>query len=385
METLKRVGAACVMGLVWLWLTASGATAYPDSDRPVTVDDVFRAWEARGREVRTARIEYTLRHFMAKGSDMGKGVGNSPGPFPPKDHTAESKLTILLDADSWRYDRIGTLWCSEGEAFLPQHYVAVFDGDAYRLFFGLEADPDVVHSVGFIDGKSHGATEVKLPLVAPVINAFRATHPVIGTFRREEWRLTPTDAVIDGRRCLMLEKIPAPNSTHFSHYWIDPERDYSIVRMTRGKGSQTFTQMEVKYRHDAGVRWVPSGWNISTIVDGWLTLTDGKTATDVKYEINREIPKTAFKFDFPPGAEVYDRRTKPKVSYIVQANGAQRVITAEERNRGASYAELLTTASGTAGIHRPSSSGSGRIVVVVLTTLVILAALAAFWRTRRAS
>lgn len=89
---------------------------------------------------------------------------------------------------------------------------------------------------------------------------------------------------------------------------------------------------------------MPVGWQATRSWSGkprtWFT------AKVTRYEINVPIPRTEFQLVFPAGTWVNDRVTK--CDYLVRAPNHRRIITKEEMDACATYAEVSKTESGRA-------------------------------------
>jgi hypothetical protein len=101
--------------------------------------------------------------------------------------------------------------------------------------------------------------------------------------------------------------------------------------------------------------------------------------TDLK--INESIPIERFDIPFPPGTWVRD--TRSNTQYITLEGGGERVITADELLRGATYSQIVSSEPGKAGLP-PWYSGVRTWVLRVNVLLALLFVVLIVLRYRRA-
>lgn len=188
------------------------------------------------------------------------------------------------------------------------------------------------------------------------------THPLRWTYalfeqavsgiNLDKLTLSTRQGVIDDQECLILEQKSEFTFGGDEAFWIDPSKDYSIVRYTVGTGDQVAAQIDCTYQFDPEHGWAPSRWTTWRFRGDGTPRTTGKVEV-VEYEINPEFSSDEFEITFPVGTLVSDQRPQKGIGrtgtfdYIVLEGGKKRQITWDERH--ASYDELVATESGTAG------------------------------------
>jgi hypothetical protein len=130
-------------------------------------------------------------------------------------------------------------------------------------------------------------------------------------------------------------------------FWVDPARDFLLVRFTTERAGKLGHQVDIEYAMDDSNGYIPNKWSIMVLnASGGLSFTEEAKLTT--YEINPEIKSDLFDLDFPIGSWVTNNREEGKdgkpTEYIIRPNGEKRIILPQER--GASYEELLGSASG---------------------------------------
>jgi hypothetical protein len=77
-------------------------------------------------------------------------------------------------------------------------------------------------------------------------------------------------------------------------YWLDPARDYLVLREHQSYLGVDSLRMDISYRHDTSVGWVPSGWMETRLNQGGGVLAHRFTAVVNDYSVNQPIPWSAF-------------------------------------------------------------------------------------------
>jgi hypothetical protein len=315
---------------------------------PPLIAQVRAAWKERQEKVRTAKFVWKQTVFTAKGGDFEARTGPD-GKFipaaPPEDHSYSSDCTLTIDGDRVVYQFTRRFWDHEKQTYydVPTEYK--FDGSKQLSLNrprtnGVQQWPDAL-----IRAEPRGAV---LPWdTRPVLRTLRGTNPNVRADDLDEY--TPTGAVLSlgtGRgRDLMIKGAPTRSERHL---WVDPARGYITLRDTSGPAAQPYWQIDVSYKPDATVGWVPSGWKVvnASMVDGRVKAT--WTATVTSYRLNEPVDEAAFTFTLPAGTWVTDETSRPQ-EYITKDDGSKRVISRSEI--GKTYQELVSTPG-------PASEGS---------------------------
>ncbi len=336
----RTLVAFAVFGFTWLNI-AYGASFVPASP---TVQDIVDAWRVRQARVRTMRLEWSDSRTTAAYTQLGNSEEGEML-FPPADVIHEVCVAMSIDGGMLRYSVRGPRWSPDQGEFLPKRYLNVFDGEVSKTFFGYAAEKeDRFFPRGFVNNKEERVFDSGNPHLVAVVLTYRPLHPDLGKFDPAGYRISLKRGVTAGRDCLILQ--PSGSAVRSESYWIDPQRDYVVLRVVRAVKKRPVMQFDVSYTEDALHRWVPSEWEYVALDYGSGRMLCQSVAKVIKYEINCNIPRSEFRFEFPPGTRVTNRNTGEY--YIVRQGGRKRMITMEEVRGEATYEEMVTTESGQA-------------------------------------
>jgi hypothetical protein len=171
--------------------------------------------------------------------------------------------------------------------------------------------------------------------------AYRPFVPHLRTFNLEAFTLTGGQAVIAERPCVELWFQYGDGKTT-ERLWLDPSRDYLILRSLTSEREKTLQQIDVRYRADPTAGWVPEWWKMFEQNRANETAQEVRVGTLTQYEINARISPRELKISFPPGTKVVDEVNRR--DYIVKLTGGEREILGKEL--GLSYEELLHSETG---------------------------------------
>jgi hypothetical protein len=132
-----------------------------------------------------------------------------------------------------------------------------------------------------------------------------------------------------------------PASALVDHVWVDPHRDFALLRYETTDNGKLMFQVSIGYQRDPQGEWVPSGWDIVTQnLDGGLQMSTQSKV--VEYALNPAVPADRFDITFPPGTDMRDF-AKGR-DYIVTDRG-ERPITPKERGH-LSYEQIVSSDRG---------------------------------------
>jgi hypothetical protein len=301
----------------------------------VTIEEVLAAWHARQALVQSL-------HFTIRSTKVMPSLAEEPLPLEQE---------LFIDGMRYRYDSKGPLIHLDRGYQPRSHYLQLYDGTDSIFFQGVDAQEDRVHSFANVETAGHERyfSEAHNGAVSPIFFAYRISQPWFLSDSVDGWRLTGEQGIIDGRVCLIVQytKRRNPNSQSVYNVWVDPSRNFVIVRKYRIRANgQPFVQLDIEYESDPLVGWVPVHW-IDNIYypgpDGNAQLFDASSYEVTDYEFNQPIDESVFEFTFPVGTEVRDHGE----TYLVTDDG-NRIVTDDERERGARYTDWMVTESGEA-------------------------------------
>lgn len=125
--------------------------------------------------------------------------------------------------------------------------------------------------------------------------------PKIGDPEQAKCRVLPYRGKIDGVSCTIVIA-SEPRSDHV-FYWLDPNRDYIVLREHRMADGREYSRTEISYRSDKQLGWIPTGWK-EAVVDEHGGFDDLVTSQVTELVVNEPLPESTFRIDFPKGAEM---------------------------------------------------------------------------------
>src|SRR5207245_3264489 len=161
---------------------------------------------------------------------------------------------------------------------------------------------------------------------------------MLAGIRPRRSQLTDEKAFTQNHNCVVVK-----SSKHgiTESCWVDTQQDDSILHYELAGNSPIRIDIFYKKKEQSG--WVPSEWKV-TQLSPKSKLDESAHARVTDYAFNPRFGEDTFGLDFPIGTEVQDY--KRGENYIVAEAGTKRMITHEERMRGATYHDLATTESG---------------------------------------
>ena len=277
-----------------------------DRSRPVpTKSEIIRAWQRRQDAIRSFDFTWTESQNHAKGW--------LPNPRYPqrewlaiaglwKDRNYSVTKTLTVDGRMMRYtfdlDRPAEadgvdVKSPRGDTLglgVHRHYtyVSLFDGQRgeTRLTSALGSPPGtIVRNTANIDAQNLDTR--------PILLTFRPLDAQMGHLLIDRAITNLARTFYRGRSIFLLEERHDPSGWK-TILWIDPERDFTVVRFMLAEEQRKIVDMDIDYRQDQRWGWIPSGWRLNEMLaDGSMRLVS--TATVSSYTINASIPPPQFR------------------------------------------------------------------------------------------
>jgi hypothetical protein len=317
------------------------------AQQPITRETVIKAWKDRQENVRTVRLAWTERTTIPRGyvSETNKGesphrlkdLGLEPGEVvPPTDVTFDAASSVSMDGEKVRLYRDDHQWSGAAKAYTSCPVVSVFDGKSGRDFWSKGRGGQFSYPLGNIKGGP--ALYIDGPYLNAVGLAYRPFSFRVFIAKPDSLTLTGRKSVLGGKQCLELEL--APGGEAVQRLWVDPTRDYAIVRSFLVVRGRVITRMDIRYVNEPKEIRL-DGWDSSQFgTDGKLEKAQRVRVTNC--EINPPIESSEFDIDFPPGTKVIDQTTPiAPTYYIVRDGGRKRIIEPHELR--IPYKELIAT------------------------------------------
>jgi hypothetical protein len=256
---------------------------------------------------------------------------------PPEDTTNVISRSFAFDGERMRYAWKGAVWHFELERFDTVDHQSAFDGTASKTlayYGGIGQD----YPQGAVVDDS-GMLNRTLWNLKPIVLAYRPLDSTLVWFEEGELRITMTGVAVDDRPCVVLESHGPRREVTL---WVDPSRDFHVVRYEYAERGNLKSHFEVRYHHAGADGWVPERWEHLTVGPGRKPAMLWSGSVD-RFAINPAIDISEFQIEFPVGALVWDGRTNQ--SFLVREDGA-RPILPEEMDAGTKYEDLMATEPG---------------------------------------
>jgi beta-lactamase regulating signal transducer with metallopeptidase domain/thiol-disulfide isomerase/thioredoxin len=118
----------------------------------------------------------------------------------------------------------------------------------------------------------------------------------------ENCQVISEDAFVGNAHCIQLQM---DKVNHSERCWVDPQRDYSVVRWQRRDNQLAPLDFAIEVQRGPDHEWLPQrwSWRLSDATGGRAASFD---ATVTRRMINKKLPATTFVADYPRGTRVYD-------------------------------------------------------------------------------
>lgn len=265
-------------------------------------DAIREAWQNRQSQVGSLHFEWTQemrRRSPAAPTPLGEQGDAGGGSEKQLQVLIPQQCSFRLDGDKIDY-RCET---PDGLAHqMPIVYRSSFDGSTSRRF-GDAPESEVQAGSGFVESAPHAFDTNRIEL-RPLILTYRPLHPTIGRIDLGEHRVLDQRRPIGSHSCLIVEESherPVKKS-----YWVDPDRDYIVLRYVSSYKGREGLRQDIEYEHDADHGWIPKRWKLLVTDDEGLPRQTTE-AVVTHYTLNAPIPAEEFTFAFPDGTLVADK------------------------------------------------------------------------------
>ncbi len=308
-----------------------------------TVEDIRSAWRLREEQTPCLKLSWHTREFTPKGaivSEKMRGKTPLPAPDPPTDREAEYLRSLLVDKGRMRFTERGNYWDDRSKRYAPAEYTIVWDAKEGRALDRF------LEEGGHLEGRIvNTAAEVAVVTASPPLVAIWPLDPNLGGLRIEDYRVTNRRAEIDGYSCTLLRKVS--NDTFRNEIWVDPQRDYLILRIDSRDGNFVRIRLDLKYQRDPQGGFYPAWWRRVTM-KGPTAIRRSAESTVTDYSFTPEVLAADFGLEFPVGCFFSDQRGRTPVRYLVLPGGKNRLVLEEEWASGVPIKTLFKTEPGEA-------------------------------------
>jgi hypothetical protein len=311
--------AAGVLALACHFLFQAG-------DEPIKEEaPAVAAARARQQSVKTADIEFKQREIIPRGgkSDENPDLYGPKAPVPANETTCESINRLVFDGEKYRYEDNHPTW---GTFHVPNPQtikwssISAFDGTTAKHFF--ERGIGFGNRSGSI-GQDPQVWTARPFSLDPITMAFRGLNSDLS------WRVIP--AMKPSGNTLPIDWAPCQEyvinvtkSDQTFNFWLDPDKDYVVRRISHQSPGRLFAQTNIRYRRDDACGWVPDSW-VRNEYSAAGKVSSTTRVDVVAMRLNEPQPAELFDVQFPPGTMVADQRNHKE--YRVQPDGSLRELS----------------------------------------------------------
>ncbi len=347
-----------------------------------SIERMKAAWLARQQRFSSVEFKYTTQSHVVDQSALTREVTEKKADALTLTYVDYSdSSTVLISGGNVRYYVKGERPRPEGGLYRHESV----DASNAKTSKHLDTSNIVAYSTGQ-EYKDPVNQFVYLGDTLPIRWAFFGPSRQFYEFDVDTMTIDGQGAV-EGRKCI-LAKAKSLTPRLEEHYWIDPSRDYSIVRYTAETEDKTRFQLECTHKLDSKGVWIPAKWVVTRLAPNGSILS---LATNELKDCRFDVAVSAEDFDiqFPAGTVVTDGTTRPARGrsltshYLVMPDGSKRVMTPEEH--AATYEQLLATPSGQAVNLSAKQPGFSWFMAVNSMLFVVLVGLFVYrwWLIRR--
>lgn len=325
------------------WLVGMVSLPCLAQNEPLPTIDEIKAvrWIAENK-IRSMDLEWREQTIYAQDLYLDGSGGTPPTPVGPPSQAALVRpggpilgnmvRKVTFAGTKVRYEMKGQspLIGIDGAVSMTQHdETRAFDGERYRTF--LPNAIDEYPAGASLQGSAYAV--LNDDVLTPVKLALWLTCERRRPFDLDNFVVTGQETLEEIGN-LVVAVAPQSRGEIFQRtLWLDPARDYSVVRYTRRHNEALVGQVDISYpAQPIDGMWTPSGWDFRT----YSTSGKLKTTTSAKVlnrEINKAVLDEVFRIQFPNGTLV----KMEDENFIMRDGKASIRVTQAERTSGTRY------------------------------------------------
>jgi hypothetical protein len=319
--------------LLILWLFAAAAVyggdeaGHPGAPSP-TLNRVFAAWNARQTRIKAFHVTWDLRIHAARGAALPRPAGMLESgewglaglPLRNSGARADQDLELTLSQSEWWGEGSERLRSDFGE-FAPSdaggwketaQLCVVSDGNRHlRLREPASADESPTLAIWRqVPIKNRSRTEISGDSLLskrevdlePLRFALRSGNAA-SDWLLENCRVISESADLGGIRCI---EIQMDKSEYSDRCWVDPARDYSVVRWERRQPWLPPLETTIELQPRGNREWMPSRWSWRFVADGGGPSVSFEATVTRCTILDQKLPEGTFSPFGPPQTRVFD-------------------------------------------------------------------------------
>jgi beta-lactamase regulating signal transducer with metallopeptidase domain len=292
---------------------AEKAPATTKSASVPTLDRILANWKARTERMKSVYFAWDSRGYFGQVADERAKEQASPKPADARSRLLQFSFWDE-EPDRFRLDSAPVNAVGPAQTPLAAKTHSVIQGTTELLV--EEPGNTGGSAVCTVSTGSGQRGRIALPQVFWTLNALTLTiHPLDAfvTGRRVlQFRIVAENAIVDGLRCIEIEKVNAGRIRE--RCWVDPAREDVVVAYEFQVGPRDATKISIQYQLDRVHGWVPGRWTVKRRGE----LSENAVT---KFTINEQFPEQTFTLNVPPGTIVFDKRTSEE--YRVAKDGSK--------------------------------------------------------------
>ena len=297
----------------------STSLAGPGPAAPKDITEVVAAWTARQDRVKSFRVEWIDHMTVPKGRtsrNRPPGGVELKVEVPPLDLVFDASKSLAVEGPRSRLRYQARHWSVLKSTAYTEHCDTEFDGTEYKT--AATFDPPVVTNHGGIRRmKNH--PDLAVLSCRPTVVALRGTEPLYRVYDVARFEPTGKIQVVNRVPCaeLVRQNIAARTKEIL---FVDPAREFVLVRAVAFEGDRPGYQLDVSYREDPTAGWLPSKWSYVTYDPLGKVYASGRCTAN-HWEINPVLTDADLRLAPSPGTLIVDATSREQMKYVVQADG----------------------------------------------------------------
>jgi thiol-disulfide isomerase/thioredoxin len=298
-------------------LAAEGTQESQSNAGSPTLGRIFAAWKARQERIKSFYFVWNLHVVLPKGYEFPNvrglagvrrgGVGLDKDvefTIPQSEWSGEGPARLRSDFGDFVYSAANG-WKETGRFRITRNGILnsrlhLPTGSAEPPTIAIWRKVAIKHPSNWSSSGDYLLEDLEIDL-APLRLAVRPFGPV-SDWSPDNIRVVSEDALVGDVRCIQLQM---DKIDHSEQCWVDPKRDYSIVRWERRHSEGEALKVTIEPEHGPDHEWLPArwAWPLSGRPAGRVATFE---ATVTRRAVNPKLPDTTFAADHPAGTRVYD-------------------------------------------------------------------------------
>lgn len=311
-----------------------------------SIEEIERAWKARELSIETLDCKWSARLFIPAESHSAQEFPSRKSVLVPKEDLKLTQQCLLQmgTGGRYRYERDGKELVNRIQQYTDRHTIFVTDGKQAKSLYGADETGEHRYApLGFIRKNEQIFEFLDLATSGAIILYCRPKAPGAERYCSLKGGRIIGRAIANGRRCVLVEHGEAARKTQL---YFDLEWDLVPVRLIGWSFDSEAGESFESFRFDLGYRESSKGPPHLTT---WKLKSFGSANKPIHYqhavvehfEINTDIPDSAFNLEFPAGTKAVNQASRE--TYIIREDGSKRPITLAEREALVPYKILLNT------------------------------------------